>query len=31
LLEERILLPGADALILGPRFEDWLVHTAPQK
>jgi uncharacterized protein YbjT (DUF2867 family) len=30
-LEERILLPGADALILGPRFEDWLVHTAPQK
>ena len=30
-LEERILLPGADALILGPRFEDWLGHTAPQK
>jgi uncharacterized protein YbjT (DUF2867 family) len=30
-LEERILLPAADALILGPRFEDWLGHTAPQK
>jgi uncharacterized protein YbjT (DUF2867 family) len=31
LLEERTLLPGADALILGTRFEDWLVQTAPQK
>jgi uncharacterized protein YbjT (DUF2867 family) len=31
LLEERTLLPGADALILEPRFEDWLVQTAPQK
>jgi uncharacterized protein YbjT (DUF2867 family) len=31
LLEERSLLPGADARILGPRFEDWLVQTAPQK
>ena len=30
LLEERILLPGADALNLDPRFEDWLVQTAPQ-
>jgi uncharacterized protein YbjT (DUF2867 family) len=30
-LEERILLPGADARILDPRFEDWLVHTAPQR
>jgi pimeloyl-ACP methyl ester carboxylesterase len=29
LLEERILLPGADALTLDPRFEDWLVQTAP--
>jgi uncharacterized protein YbjT (DUF2867 family) len=29
-LEERVLLPGADALILDPRFEDWLVQTAPQ-
>jgi uncharacterized protein YbjT (DUF2867 family) len=27
---ERTLLPGADALILDPRFEDWLVETAPQ-
>ena len=31
LLEERILLPSADALILEPRFEDWLVQSAPQK
>ena len=30
-LEERSLLPSADARILGPRFEDWLVHTAPPK
>jgi uncharacterized protein YbjT (DUF2867 family) len=30
LLEERTLLPGADAIILDPRFEDWLVQTAPQ-
>jgi hypothetical protein len=30
LLEERILLPGADALDLDPRFEDWLVQTAPR-
>ena len=28
LLEERMLLPSADALNLGPRFEDWLVQTA---
>ena len=31
LLEERSLLPSADALTLDPRFEDWLVQTAPQK
>jgi uncharacterized protein YbjT (DUF2867 family) len=31
LLEERSLLPGADALTLDPRFEDWLVQTAPQQ
>jgi uncharacterized protein YbjT (DUF2867 family) len=30
LLEERVLLPGADALTLDPRFEDWLEQTAPQ-
>ena len=30
LLEERTLLPDADALTLDPRFEDWLVQTAPQ-
>jgi uncharacterized protein YbjT (DUF2867 family) len=30
-LEERTLLPGADARTLGPRFEDWLVQTAPQR
>jgi uncharacterized protein YbjT (DUF2867 family) len=30
-LEERILLPSADALNLDPRFEDWLVQTAPQR
>ena len=30
-LEERILLPGADALTLDPRLEDWLVQTAPQQ
>jgi uncharacterized protein YbjT (DUF2867 family) len=29
-VEERILLPGADAVTLDPRFEDWLVQTAPQ-
>jgi uncharacterized protein YbjT (DUF2867 family) len=29
-LEERVLLPGADALTLEPRFDDWLVQTAPQ-
>ena len=26
----RVLLPGADALNLDPRFEDWLVQTAPR-
>jgi hypothetical protein len=31
LLEERTLLPSADALTLDPRFEDWLVQTAPQR
>ena len=31
LLGERTLLPGADALILGPRFEDWLVQTTPRR
>ena len=31
LLEERTLLPGADALTLDPRFEDWLVQTPPPK
>jgi hypothetical protein len=31
LLEERSLLPSADALTLDPRFEDWLVQTARQK
>jgi uncharacterized protein YbjT (DUF2867 family) len=31
LLEERSLLPSADALTLDPRFEDWLAQTAPQK
>jgi uncharacterized protein YbjT (DUF2867 family) len=31
LLEERTLLPGADARTLDPRFQDWLVHTAPQR
>jgi len=30
-LEERTLLPGADALILDPRFDDWLAQTAPRK
>ena len=29
-LEERILLPSADARILDPRFEDWLVQPGPQ-
>jgi uncharacterized protein YbjT (DUF2867 family) len=29
-LEERVLLPGTDALILDPRFQDWLVQTTPQ-
>jgi uncharacterized protein YbjT (DUF2867 family) len=29
LLQERTLLPGANALTLGPRFEDWLVQTTP--
>jgi hypothetical protein len=27
-LEERMLLPSADALNLDPRFGDWLVQTA---
>ena len=31
LIEERTLLPSANALILDPRFEAWLVQTAPQK
>jgi uncharacterized protein YbjT (DUF2867 family) len=31
LLGERTLLPGADALILDPRFEDWLVATLAEK
>ena len=31
LLEERILLPSADARTFDPRFEDWLVQTAPQR
>jgi hypothetical protein len=31
LLEERTLLPSADALTLDPRFEEWLVQTAPQR
>jgi uncharacterized protein YbjT (DUF2867 family) len=31
LLEERTLLPSANALNLDPRFEAWLVQTAPQK
>jgi uncharacterized protein YbjT (DUF2867 family) len=30
-LEERVLIPGADALILDPRFDDWLVQTGPQQ
>ena len=30
LLEERVLLPSADAPNLDPRFEDWLVQTKPQ-
>jgi uncharacterized protein YbjT (DUF2867 family) len=30
LLAERTLLPGADALTLDPRFEDWLAQTTPQ-
>jgi uncharacterized protein YbjT (DUF2867 family) len=30
-LGERTLLPGADARILDPRFEDWLVQTAPPR
>jgi uncharacterized protein YbjT (DUF2867 family) len=30
-LGERVLLPGADARTLDPRFEDWLVQTAPQQ
>jgi uncharacterized protein YbjT (DUF2867 family) len=30
-LDERTLLPGADARTLDPRFEDWLVQTAPQQ
>jgi uncharacterized protein YbjT (DUF2867 family) len=30
-LEERVLLPGADAIILDPRFDDWLVQTGPQQ
>jgi uncharacterized protein YbjT (DUF2867 family) len=31
LLAERILLPSADARTFDPRFEDWLVQTAPQR
>jgi uncharacterized protein YbjT (DUF2867 family) len=31
LLAERTLLPGANALILEPRFEDWLVRTPPPR
>jgi uncharacterized protein YbjT (DUF2867 family) len=31
LLQERTLLPGADALTLDPRFQDWLVQTTPQQ
>jgi uncharacterized protein YbjT (DUF2867 family) len=30
-LAGRVLLPGADARTLDPRFDDWLVHTAPPK
>ena len=30
LLEDRVLLPSAAAHNLEPRFEDWLVQTAPQ-
>jgi uncharacterized protein YbjT (DUF2867 family) len=30
-LEERVLLPSADALTLDPRFEDWLAQTTPQR
>jgi uncharacterized protein YbjT (DUF2867 family) len=30
-LQERVLLPGADAIILDPRFDDWLAQTAPQR
>jgi uncharacterized protein YbjT (DUF2867 family) len=30
-LEERVLLPSADARTFDPRFEDWLVQTAPQR
>jgi uncharacterized protein YbjT (DUF2867 family) len=30
-LEERILLPSADARTLDPRLEDWLVQTGPQQ
>ena len=29
-LEDRVLLPGPDARILDPRYDDWLVQTAPQ-
>ncbi len=31
LLEERTLLPSADALTFDTRFEDWLVQTTPQR
>jgi uncharacterized protein YbjT (DUF2867 family) len=31
LLGERTLLPSADARILDPRFQDWLMQTAPQR
>jgi uncharacterized protein YbjT (DUF2867 family) len=31
LLKERTLLPSANALTYDPRFEDWLVQTAPEK
>jgi uncharacterized protein YbjT (DUF2867 family) len=30
-LQERVLLPGPDAIILEPRFDDWLAQTAPPR
>jgi uncharacterized protein YbjT (DUF2867 family) len=30
-LQERVRLPSVDALTLGPRFDDWLLQTAPQQ